>query len=83
MSKKVVWITGFVLVLCLALLGFQITRYVSSKSEKKNGRMETIEAKLEEANHKLVEKEQKKQSLEEEKAWKIEVYNTWKKAVNP
>ena len=28
------------------------------------------------------EKEKEKQSLEEEKAWKIEVYQTWEKEVN-
>ena len=83
MSKKIVGFTGFILILCVLFLGYQITRYVSFQKTGEDKRVEKVEKKLEEVNQKLQEKERTKHSLEEEKAWKIEVYKTWEKEVNP
>jgi len=82
-SKKVVGFTGFILVLCLLLLGYQITRYISFQKEGEDKRVEKIEVELKEVNEKIQERENTRHSLEEEKAGKIEIYQTWEKVVNP
>lgn len=82
MSGKVVKLTSFFLILGILLLGVQIYRYYDSTKETRKKEIQEIEKKLESTKKKIEEMEKKKQSLEEEKAWKIEVYKTWEKAVN-
>ncbi|MBQ6135623.1 MAG: hypothetical protein IJI60_04845 [Bacilli bacterium] len=82
MNKKVIRITGLILIACIFLLGFQWIRY-SSLQEKENKKIHELNSKIEKTKKELQEKEKQKQSLEEQKGWKIEVYKTWEKAVNP
>lgn len=79
--KKERIILGSILLLCLLLLGFQWIRYSSLLKKGKNN-FNQINLQLEKLNNEVKEKEKEKQSLEEENAWKIEVYKAWKKVVN-
>ena len=82
MSGKIIKLTSVFLILCILLLGFQVYRYYDSTKESREKEIQELEKKIESSKKDIEEKEKKRQSLEEEKAWKIEVYKTWEKAVN-
>ena len=77
MNKKVVGFTGFILLLSLLLLGYQIVRYLPYKDDKKENKVEEVNSEIQKIDIKIEEDKKKKKALEEEKAWKIEVFHTW------
>ena len=82
MNGKVVKITGLLLVICLLLLGYEVFQYYQLPEKSREKEIQIVDDKIKNISQKKEEKEKEKQSLEEEKAWKIEVYQTWEKEVN-
>ena len=82
MSKMVVKFTVFLLGISILLLGYEVFQYQDSKVEDpSNQRAQTMDEKIHKIEEKIAEKEKEKHSLEEEKAFKIEVYKVWEKEV--
>ena len=65
----------------LLIFDYKIYQYHNIKNTDDNNEAQVIEGKIQQIDKQIEEKEKEIQSLQVEKAWKVEVYTTWENEV--